>query len=62
MKKILSFNLNMSVEQSKRRCFLTLIFMVKSVFKNLLIFENYRGFSNRPMGLTEIRNVVVTHP
>ena len=34
LKNILSFNLNMSVQQPKRRCFLTLIFHGKSVFKN----------------------------
>ena len=35
IQKFLLFNLKMTVERSKRRCFLTLIFIVKSVSKNL---------------------------
>ena len=37
IQKFLLFNLKMTVERSKRRCFLTLTFIVKSVSKNLLI-------------------------
>ena len=37
IQKFLLFNLKMTVERSKRRCFLTLTFLVKSVSKNLLI-------------------------
>ena len=37
IQKFLLFNLKMTVERSKRRLFVTLTFIVKSVSKNLLI-------------------------
>ena len=40
IQNFLLFNLKMTVERSKRRCFLTLTFLVKSVSKNLLILIN----------------------
>ena len=39
--KYLLLNLKMTVERSKRGSFLTLIFIVKSVSKNLLIQSNF---------------------
>ena len=43
IQKFLLFNLKMTVDRSKRRCFLTLTFLVKSVSKNLLN-QNFNCF------------------
>ena len=48
----------MTVERSKRRCFLTLIFIVKSVSKNLLIRTLEHVWENQLAGVNKLAIVL----